>query len=92
MKKFGLIGFPLTHSFSQKYFEEKFKREKIKDCSYNLFPLKSIDEFKKTNKYCNNCPHVKEIREDFKKKYLESDNTTISDIDDIDLDEFFKDL
>ena len=45
MRKFGLIGFPLTHSFSQKYFEEKFRREKISDCSYSLFPTTSIEEF-----------------------------------------------
>ncbi len=45
MRKFGLIGYPLTHSFSRKYFEEKFKRENISDCSYDLFPLKNIDEF-----------------------------------------------
>lgn len=45
MKQFGLIGFPLSHSFSKKYFEEKFQREKITDCSYNLFELKTIEEF-----------------------------------------------
>jgi len=27
MREFGLIGKTLKHSFSQKYFEEKFKRE-----------------------------------------------------------------
>jgi shikimate dehydrogenase len=43
MRKFGLIGFPLAHSFSQKYFTEKFTREKITDCSYENFPLESID-------------------------------------------------
>ena len=54
---------------------------------------KSIDEFKKTNKYCNNCPHVAEIREEYKKKFSENNNTTISsEIEDIDLDDFFKDL
>lgn len=44
MKKFGLIGLPLTHSFSKKYFEEKFQRENIQDCSYDLFELNSIEE------------------------------------------------
>ncbi len=43
MRKFGLIGFPLAHSFSQKYFIEKFAREQITDCSYENFPLESID-------------------------------------------------
>ncbi|MBL0308963.1 MAG: shikimate dehydrogenase [Bacteroidetes bacterium] len=45
MRKFGLIGYPLSHSFSQKYFEEKFRQQKITDCSYDLFPLKTIDSF-----------------------------------------------
>lgn len=45
MKTFGLIGFPLSHSFSKKYFTEKFEKEQIKDCSYELFPIESIDLF-----------------------------------------------
>jgi shikimate dehydrogenase len=45
MRKFGLIGYPLGHSFSQKYFTEKFKREKITDCSYENFPIMSLKEF-----------------------------------------------
>jgi shikimate dehydrogenase len=44
MKKFGLIGFPLSHSFSQKFFTEKFAKENINDCVYENFPLQSIDE------------------------------------------------
>ncbi len=44
MKKFGLIGFPLSHSFSQKYFSEKFKRENIADCVYENFSISSISE------------------------------------------------
>ncbi len=45
MKVFGLIGFPLSHSFSKKYFTEKFIRENISDCRYELFPLKDISAF-----------------------------------------------
>jgi shikimate dehydrogenase len=45
MRNFGLIGFPLEHSFSEKYFSEKFIREKITDCNFISYPLKSIDEF-----------------------------------------------
>ena len=45
MKQYGLIGFPLGHSFSKKYFTEKFEREGI-DAQYNLFELKTIEEFK----------------------------------------------
>lgn len=44
MKKFGLIGYPLTHSFSVQYFSEKFKREKISGCSYENFPIRSLEE------------------------------------------------
>jgi shikimate dehydrogenase len=44
MRRFGLIGFPLTHSFSQKYFTEKFEREGIRDCVYSNYSLGSIDE------------------------------------------------
>jgi shikimate dehydrogenase len=44
MRLFGLIGHPLTHSFSKRYFTEKFEREGRKDCRYELFPITSIDE------------------------------------------------
>lgn len=44
MRRFGLIGFPLTHSFSKKYFSEKFQREQILDCSYDLFEIQTIQE------------------------------------------------
>jgi shikimate dehydrogenase len=42
MKCYGLIGFPLSHSFSGKYFTEKFERESIKECIYNIFPIEHI--------------------------------------------------
>ncbi len=45
MRLFGLIGFPLTHSFSKKYFTKKFEQEGLMDCRYELFPIKSIAEF-----------------------------------------------
>ncbi|MEO1054184.1 MAG: shikimate dehydrogenase [Bacteroidota bacterium] len=41
---YGLIGFPLSHSFSKGYFSEKFEREHIKDCRYETFELKTIEE------------------------------------------------
>ena len=41
MKQFGLIGLPLTHSFSKKYFSEKFIRENI-DAQYDLYELQDI--------------------------------------------------
>jgi shikimate dehydrogenase len=44
MKRYGLIGYPLSHSFSKKYFEEKFRQEGITDCAYELFPIESIEQ------------------------------------------------
>lgn len=42
MTRYGLIGFPLTHSFSKRYFAEKFAREGITDSQYDLFELPDI--------------------------------------------------
>lgn len=44
MRLFGLIGKPLTHSFSGKYFANKFHQEGINDCRYELFPLDQIGD------------------------------------------------
>ena len=44
MRKFGLIGYPLGHSFSGKYFREKFQRESIEDCTYSNFEIISISD------------------------------------------------
>jgi shikimate dehydrogenase len=43
MKKFGLIGYPLGHSFSKGYFADKFKKENIGDCFYENYPLEKIE-------------------------------------------------
>ncbi|HEV8079623.1 MAG TPA: shikimate dehydrogenase [Chitinophagaceae bacterium] len=45
MKLYGLIGYPLGHSLSKKYFTEKFKKEGLEDCSYEAFPIQSIKDF-----------------------------------------------
>lgn len=45
MQAFGLIGNPLDHSFSKKYFEEKFIREKLNNYQYELYPLNNIQDF-----------------------------------------------
>ncbi|GAB3998457.1 shikimate dehydrogenase [Spirosoma daeguense] len=42
MNRYGLIGYPLTHSFSQRYFTDKFERENIADSRYDLFELPDI--------------------------------------------------
>ena len=46
MIKLGLIGYPLVHSFSKKYFKEKFDNENIKNVSYQNYELKNINELK----------------------------------------------
>lgn len=44
MRHFGLIGYPVAHSFSKKYFTDKFKRENITDAQYELFELSNIND------------------------------------------------
>ena len=44
MDKYGLIGYPLKHSFSIVYFNEKFKAENI-DAEYVNFEIPRIEEF-----------------------------------------------
>ena len=45
MKTYGLIGFPLTHSFSKKYFTNKFKFENI-DAQYINIEIENLYCFK----------------------------------------------
>lgn len=44
MRFYGLIGYPLTHSFSEQYFTEKFAREHLDDCVFKSFSIPSITE------------------------------------------------
>jgi len=44
MKKLGLIGYPLGHSFSKKYFAEKFEKEDIKGFTYENFEIETAVE------------------------------------------------
>ena len=46
MKRYGLIGYPLEHSFSPEYFRKKFQKENIQ-ATYELFPIKNINDFPK---------------------------------------------
>ena len=41
---FGLIGYPLSHSFSASYFKAKFEKERIAGSSYQLFPIPVIND------------------------------------------------
>lgn len=47
MRKFGLIGYPLTHSFSKKYFTAKFEKESIWNCQFDLYEIPQIGDFEK---------------------------------------------
>lgn len=44
MKKFGLIGYPLGHSFSRNFFNEKFHSENIR-AEYVNFEISTIEQF-----------------------------------------------
>jgi shikimate dehydrogenase len=43
MRTFGIIGYPLSHSFSQRYFTQKFEQEGITDAVFKNFAIKDID-------------------------------------------------
>lgn len=55
MKQFGLIGYPLSHSFSKGYFADKFLKENITDCKYDIFPLEKIEDI---IPLCTNFPNL----------------------------------
>jgi len=46
MKHLGLIGYPLSHSFSVKYFAEKFDREGVSEFEYRNYPIRSVQELR----------------------------------------------
>ena len=46
MKKYGILGYPLVHSFSKRFFTEKFEREKV-DAAYENFEIDNISKFPK---------------------------------------------
>lgn len=47
MKRFGLIGYPLSHSFSKNYFTKKFEDEQLTDCVYELYPIDNLSDFER---------------------------------------------
>ena len=51
MRHYGIIGFPLLHSFSAKFFSEKFANEHI-DAEYSLYPIDK-DEWAKGERVKN---------------------------------------
>ena len=44
MKLYGIIGYPLGHSFSKQYFTEKFQQDGFVDCRYETFAIPSIND------------------------------------------------
>ncbi len=44
MQQYGLIGYPLGHSFSKRFFTEKFENEQI-DAIFESYPIDSIQKF-----------------------------------------------
>jgi len=50
MREYGLIGYPLSHSFSQKYFTQKFEVEGIADAVFHAFAIPSINDLSQTLK------------------------------------------
>jgi shikimate dehydrogenase len=44
MRLYGLLGYPLTHSFSQNYFIKKFAEESISDAQYENFSIESLQD------------------------------------------------
>jgi shikimate dehydrogenase len=43
--EYGLIGYPLGHSFSKTYFNEKFEREKLFHCQFEAFAIPNVEVF-----------------------------------------------
>ena len=46
IRKYGLIGYPLTYSFSPSYFAIKFEEKGIIDAEYFSYPLERIEGIK----------------------------------------------
>lgn len=68
MRTFGILGYPLTHSFSQGYFQEKFRKEGITDAEFTLFSVPEIADFAEVLRtettlegFCITIPHKKNI-------------------------------
>ena len=45
MPQLGLIGYPLSHSFSKKYFDEKFQKLNLSDYSFSVFSMENVNQF-----------------------------------------------
>ena len=70
MRIFGLIGYPLSHSFSQNFFQNKFLMLNLKNCQYLNFPIQNISEIRSVISKTN--------IEGFNVQQLKSTSTTTS--------------
>lgn len=67
MKKYGIIGFPLSHSFSYQYFTQKFIAEGLNDCCFENYTLEDISKVREVlsdkalQGFCITIPHKKNI-------------------------------
>ena len=43
MRHYGLLGYPLGHSFSKDYFSDKIREEGVCDVSFDNFEFSTID-------------------------------------------------
>ena len=46
MRRYGLIGFPLSHSFSERWFNDKFRASGI-EAIYLNYPLRNLSEVRR---------------------------------------------
>lgn len=65
-KKYGLLGYPLSHSFSKTYFENKFIRDSINNTEFDNFETHNLESFikntaRKLNGFCVTMPYKQEI-------------------------------
>lgn len=66
---FGIVGHPLTHSFSEKFFKEKFTKENVLDADFIVFSINEISLIKnilsqyqsRLKGFCITIPHKKNI-------------------------------
>lgn len=67
MNKYGILGFPLSHSFSQKYFHQKFLKEGIENALFENYEIadiagvSSLIQDPDLKGFCITIPHKKNI-------------------------------
>lgn len=44
MRRYGIVGKSLSHSFSPAYFEKRFRQQRLDDHSYEVYEFESVDQ------------------------------------------------